>query len=148
MAHEALHDNPQVDTVYSSPPDETETETETATPAVGQNKKVRIDSVDSPVGVSSDPSTSSLKTVTVPPLQRRNTFFEPVAESVSDETGASMDSEDEFMSEGSSMDDILETQGSDDESLGEGRVTYLGLFFFFSLSFLPLHFLILSSLTI
>jgi ariadne-1 len=38
-------------------------------------------------------------------------------------TEASMDSDDDFMSDVSSQDDFLDMQGSDDESLGEG--TYL-----------------------
>lgn len=37
-------------------------------------------------------------------------------------TTESMDSDDDFMSDATSQDDFLDTQGSDDESLGEGEV--------------------------
>lgn len=36
-----------------------------------------------------------------------------------------MDSEDDFISDGSSQGDILDMQGSDDESLGDGKLIIL-----------------------
>ena len=46
---------------------------------------------------------------------------ERVARSTDKTPASNMDSDDEFMSDGgSSVEDMLDTQGSDDESMGEG----------------------------